>query len=127
MRTKNATYTLLAALILFAFAFYKLKTEPKAKEPFDRTPSELIYTKHAKCRMQCRQITKADIDEVMKEGVINFSKSDKRDRPCPTFALQDRTVDGQYLRVIFAQCDENTKVVTCYDLEKDFTCNCPGD
>jgi hypothetical protein len=63
----------------------------------------------------------------MKEGVINLSKSDKKDRPCPTFALQDRTDDGQYIRVIFAECNGITKVVTCYNLEKDFVCNCPDD
>ncbi len=55
-------------LILLAFAIYKLRSEPKQKEAFDRTPSELIYTKHALCRMECRKISKADIDEVIRGG-----------------------------------------------------------
>jgi hypothetical protein len=29
--------------------------------------------------------------------------------------------------VVFAQCDDETKVVTCYNLEEDFDCHCPGD
>ncbi len=127
MKSKNASYSLMLVLILLAFAVFKLRSEPKQKEAFDRTPSELIYTKHALCRMDCRKISKADIDEVMKEGVINLAKSDKKDRPCPTFALQDRTDKGQYIRVIFAECNGITKVVTCYNLEKDFVCNCPDD
>ncbi|HVG41406.1 MAG TPA: DUF4258 domain-containing protein, partial [Chitinophagaceae bacterium] len=78
------------------------------------------------CRMNCRNITKEDILEVLKEGIINLNKSNRRDRPCPTFALQDRTIDGQYLRVIVAQCDKEIRVVTCYDLEKDYECHCPS-
>jgi hypothetical protein len=40
------------------------------------------------------------------------------DNPCPTYALQGYTNDGQHLRVIFAQCATKTKVVTCYGDEK---------
>ena len=127
MRSKNVVYSLLVILLMLMLAVVKLRHEPVAKEAFDRKPHSLYYTKHAVCRMDCRHITKEDIMEVMKEGVINLNKSDKRDKPCPTFALQSRTEDGQYLRVIFAQCGEETKVVTCYDLEKDFECHCPGD
>jgi hypothetical protein len=29
--------------------------------------------------------------------------------------------------VIFAQCRKETKVVTCYNLQQDFECDCPGD
>jgi hypothetical protein len=29
--------------------------------------------------------------------------------------------------VIFAQCNDETKVVTCYNLEEDSDCHCPGD
>jgi hypothetical protein len=77
--------------------------------------------------MDCRQISKEDIDEVMEKGIINLSKSDKYDRPCPTFALQGRTSDGENLRVIFAQCQSETKIITCYNLEEEFKCHCPGD
>jgi hypothetical protein len=127
MKQRNVVYTLLAILIMLALAMLKLTHEPKLKEAFNRNPYSLNFTKHALCRMDCRHITKKDIDEVMKEGIINLNKSDKRGHPCPTFALQDRTLDGQYLRVVFAQCDEETKVITCYNLEKDFECQCPGD
>lgn len=77
--------------------------------------------------MDCRQISKEDIKEIMKKGIINFNRTNRRDRPCPTFALQGRTSDGERLRVIFAQCDNQTKVVTCYNLDEDFECFCPGD
>jgi hypothetical protein len=101
--------------------------EPQRGEPFDRTPGKLIYTKHARCRMDCRQISKEDINEIMKKGIINFSKSDRSDRPCPTYALQGTTSDGESLRVIFAQCNTETRVITAYNLKQDFDCYCPGD
>jgi hypothetical protein len=77
--------------------------------------------------MDCRKISKSDIEDIMKSGKINYSKTDVNDKHCPTYALQGLTEDGQNIRVIFAQCDEKTKVVTTYDLEKDFECYCPGD
>src|SRR3954462_3185913 len=35
----------------------------------------LIYTKHARCRMDCRHISEADIKEVLREGHVNEAKS----------------------------------------------------
>jgi hypothetical protein len=94
---------------------------------FDRRISMLEYTQHALCRMDCRKISKSDIQDIVRTGEINYAKTDLRDKPCPTYAVQGYSDDGQHLRVIFAQCNTKTKVVTCYDLEKDFECNCPGD
>ena len=77
--------------------------------------------------MDCRDISKEDIDEIMEKGIINFSMSNRSDRPCPTFAVQGETSDGEKLRVIFAQCLKETKVVTCYNLKENPVCDCPGD
>jgi hypothetical protein len=127
MRQSRATLSMIFVLLLLFVFIYKRWQEPVRKEAFDRTPSHLYYTKHALCRMDCRQISKEDIKEIMRKGIINFNKSNRRDRPCPTFALQGETSDGEKLRVIFAQCNDETKVVTCYNLEEDFDCHCPGD
>ncbi len=127
MKPKNVSFTLLIILVVLIGTIYRLRSEPKPKEAFNRTTRSLVYTIHALCRMECRQITKEEIEEIARKGAINFNKSNKRNQPCPTFALQARTSDGQYVRVIFAQCNNNTKVITCYDLEQDFMCNCPGD
>ncbi|MGK2860935.1 MAG: DUF4258 domain-containing protein [Chitinophagaceae bacterium] len=94
---------------------------------FDRRVSYLEYTEHAKCRMKCRKITQAEVEEIMKDGKINYSKSDVKDKPCPTYALEGITNDNQRVRIIFAQCDYKTKVVTSIDLNQDWECYCPGD
>ena len=127
MKPKQATFALILVLLVLLVFLYKRWREPERKEIFDRTPSVLTYTIHALCRMDCRQISKEDIKEIMKKGIINFNRTSRRDRPCPTFALQGRTSDGERLRVIFAQCYDETKVVTCYNLDEEFECYCPGD
>jgi hypothetical protein len=127
MKKSRATLSLiLVLLVLFAF-IYKRWQEPFAREAFDRHPAHIYYTKHALCRMNCRHISRKDINEIMQKGIINFNKSRMRDQPCPSFALQGTTSDGERLRVVFAQCDNETRVVTCYNLDEDFECHCPGD
>jgi hypothetical protein len=127
MKPKNVIFSLCLVLVVLAILVSRIQHEPKTREAFDRHPSRLLYTSHAMCRMDCRRISKEDINEIMEKGIINFNKSDRYDRPCPTFALQGETSDGEKLRVIFAQCDKETKVVTCYNLQEDFKCHCPGD
>ena len=31
------------------------------------------------------------------------------------------------VRIVFAQCDNYTEVVTVIDLDTEWTCDCPGD
>jgi len=127
MKGKNVIFSLALVITILAIVVSRIKHEPRMKEAFDRHPSKIYYTKHALCRMDCRQISKEDINEIVQKGIINFNKSDKYDRPCPTFALQGRTTTGEHLRVIFSQCTGETKVITCYNLEEEFECHCPGD
>ena len=125
MKSVRVTLTLIGVLLLLAVFLFKRWHEPVPKEAFDRLPDRLSYTKHALCRMDCRRISREDILEIMEKGIINLNKSDRRDKPCPTYALQGKTRDGERLRIIFAQCDKETKVVTCYNLDEEFECHCP--
>ena len=127
MKKRNSFIPLLLLGLIFVAFLIRRWNEPREKEAFDRHPSSLVYTKHALCRMDCRQISKEEIGEIMEKGAINFNRSNRRDQPCPTFALQGRTTSGEFIRVIFAQCPTETKVVTCYNLEEEFNCHCPGD
>lgn len=117
---------LLLALVFIAFIVRRWN-EPKQREAFDRHPASVVYTQHALCRMDCRHISREEIAEIIDHGSINFNKSNRRATPCPTFALQGRTAGGENIRVVFAQCSGQTKVITCYNLEEDFECHCPAD
>jgi hypothetical protein len=94
---------------------------------FDRRTSFLEYTQHAICRMDCRHISRTEVQDIMREGSINYRKSNAKGRPCPTYAVEGYTDDNQHVRIVFAQCDNTTKVVTCIDIGKEWECHCPGD
>lgn len=94
---------------------------------FDRRISYIEYTDHAKCRMQCRHITQKEVQGIMQNGTINYNKTEVNDRPCPIYALEGVTEDQQHVRIVFAQCDEKSKVVTVIDLDTKWQCDCPGD
>jgi hypothetical protein len=94
---------------------------------FDRRTSFIEYTRHAECRMECRQVTRGEVEEIMRSGTINYRKSDVNDKPCPVYTLEGRAGNNEKLRIVFAQCDYKTKVVTVIDLDKEWQCDCAGD
>ena len=112
----------------------KQKNEPviDRDKGFDRRISYLEYSNHAKCRMRCRKISQAEIEEIMQNGEINYNKSDIQSRSqsgsrCPRYAVEGITDDNQEVRIVFAQCNEKTVVVTVIDLDREWSCSCPGD
>ncbi|HEY4149141.1 MAG TPA: DUF4258 domain-containing protein [Chitinophagaceae bacterium] len=105
---------------------------PQVVEPprsgFNRSVPHLDYTRHAQCRMDCRHITPEEVQDILQYGEINYRKTELDGKPCPAYALEGYTQqEHQHLRIVFAQCDNDTKVVTCIDLDHDFECHCPGD
>jgi hypothetical protein len=94
---------------------------------FDRRISYLDYSYHAKCRMQCRKISESEVEQIMQAGKINYNKSDIQNARCPRYAVEGITSDDQKVRIVFAQCDNKTTVITAIDLDTEWTCHCPGD
>ena len=75
--------------------------------------------------MDCRQITEAEVKEIILQGRINQQKSDPADKPCPTYAIEGySSQDNQHIRVVVADCQTTLKLVTCIDLDKDHRCSC---
>ena len=142
---KAAPLILVAALAIVLFAARRCNNEqiPGSKtsvsgtkqnkdatdrdKGFDRRISYLEYSNHAKCRMQCRKISQAEVEEIMQDGKINYRKSDLQNSRCPQYALEGVTADNQEVRIVFAQCNEKSVVVTVIDLDTDWSCSCPGD
>jgi Domain of unknown function (DUF4258) len=91
----------------------------------NRNTSHLVYTKHARCRMACRMVSAAEVEDILKTGTINYAKTREQDQPCPSYALEGYSrQDHQHLRIVFAQCEDLTKVVTCIDLDNNYACSC---
>ena len=134
MTPKNRNQLIIITLLLaitFVVKFYKQNsktstthTTTAAHQSIISPDEKLVYTKHARCRMECRNITEEVIREVILEGSINEQKSNNKPGDCPTYALEDDTKEGQHLRIVFAKCADVTKVVTCIDRGKEFDCDC---
>ena len=92
-------------------------------EPFDRR-AELVFTKHARCRMDCRHITAMEIHEVLDNGTINYNKSEPDSRPDPKYAVEGYTAEQQHLRIIVAPENAKLIIITCMELGVEWSCHC---
>lgn len=136
---KGAPYLLLALLAVLVLVIKGFKhctrstvnnntTQVKTPRGLNRNPSYINYTKHARCRMQCRQVSEAEVTDVLKNGKINYAKSDLKGADCnKRYAVEAVSKDKQRLRIIFAPCGTEVTVITCIDLDTDWECNCDGD
>ena len=101
---------------------------PVSTQEGDWRHHKIIYTSHARCRMECREISEAEVEYILANGIINESKSKEEDEEaeghCPTFALEGNTNDGQHVRIIFGACEKITKVITTIDLGEEHACDC---
>lgn len=84
----------------------------------------LVLTRHGQCRMDCRGISLEEVRSVLLEGQLNLAKSEPNDQPCPAYAVEGRTDDGQDVRIVFAACERETRVVTAIDLGGEYECEC---
>lgn len=131
----GVTLILIALLALVAFGIKKCKERHQEYPQRSVNASErewrhhkIIYTSHARCRMECRDISENEVEYILDSGIINEAKSqeenDEADGHCPTYALEGNTKDGQHVRIVFGACDKITKVITAIDLGNEHECNC---
>ena len=92
-------------------------------EPFNRH-AEFVFTKHARCRMDCRHITSKEIHEILDNGEINYSKSEPNSHPDPKYAIEGYTAEQQHLRIIVAPEDSRLIIITCIELGVEWDCHC---
>ena len=134
-KTNLITYVVIIILSLLALGIKKCNLHPKEvnRIPITSVSSDwrhhkLVYTKHARCRMDCRDITESEVESILNSGVVNESKSqeenDEAAGQCPTYALEGTTSDGQHVRIVYGACDKITKVITAIDLGVEHQCDC---
>ena len=114
-------------LIVIGFLFFIIAFShcTSATTGLNRNPSQIIYTKHARCRMNCRHINRTEVMEILEDGKINYSKSELNNKDCyEKFAVEGFTKEHQHLRIIFAPCKSEEVVVTVIDLENEWNCDC---
>ncbi len=135
MNKKYFPYLALIAAVLFFIWIKKnqsgkpagRKTTTEMQRPggvdFDRRAGKLVYSKHARCRMDCRHIDESEVQEILEEGRVNESKIENSSKGV-SYPLEGKTHDGQQVRVVFARHEETMVVVTVIDLDKDWACDC---
>lgn len=89
---------------------------------FSRNVAELYFTKHARCKMECRNITQKEVREILAKGTINYNKSNLQSSRGAEYALEGITSDRQHVRIIFSPKLKHMTVVTVIDLDKDWEC-----
>ena len=96
----------------------------RVKEQVDK--SSFKFSEHAKCILECKRITEEEVREVLKNGDVNFSASDTRGVPCPSYAIEG-TSHNKKIRVLVTifERDSTAEITTAINLEagKD-TCRC---
>ena len=101
-----------------------IDARPKgADAPFNRNEANIQYSKHARCRMDCRQIDESEVKEIIKSGTINTEKIEK-DKRGKTYPLEGITRDGQRVRIVIAPKERALLIVTVIDLDTEWECNC---
>lgn len=134
---KLAPFILLLVLAIISLSIRKgcrqakpTTTENKTKEKteirgFNRNPAQIHYSKHARCRMACRHIDEREILDLLHNGKINYKKSELQGDDChKKYALEGISKDGQHLRIIVAPCADEETIVTCIDLDTEWSCDC---
>ena len=97
---------------------------PNHDRGFNRQVTRLRFTRHARCRMECRYIDESEVKEILATGKVNQGKSELDDANHPRYALEGTTHDGQHVRIVLAQEAKETSVITVIDLDKEWICNC---
>lgn len=104
-------------------AILPANSEAKTIEGFNRKAEQLIYSKHARCRMDCRHIDETEVKEILENGEINYSKIEE-DNKGKTIPVEGFTHDKQHVRIVFAPKNDALVVVTVIDLDTEWSCDC---
>lgn len=73
--------------------------------------------------MDCRHIDESEVKEILKEGVINYSKVEESEKG-KTYPLEGTTHDKQHVRIVIAPHTDELVVVTVIDLDTEWSCDC---
>jgi hypothetical protein len=118
---------ILLLFVLGLFACNNNTPDSAQTDGLNRRPQQIHYSAHARCRMECRHINESEIKSVLETGTINYGKSNLNEDDCHKRYAVEAYVQNEHLRVIFVPCNNVVTVVTCIDLDNEWSCNCPGD
>lgn len=104
----------------------KRKRDRRLLDSMLRKPMQI--TEHAACRMDCRFITRPQIEETLRNGRINDRKSEPNLRPCAKYVVDAEVAglgapgDVKAVEGVFAACRYETRVLTVIDTKNNWPC-----
>ena len=120
----KSIYPLVVAAFLIHLFF---ACNPIPNNGFDRNPQQIHYSKHARCRMSCRNISEKEVEDIIHHGEINLRKSElNADAAHKRYTLEG-VEQNVRLRIVVAESGKVATVITCIDLDHEWKCDCPGD
>jgi hypothetical protein len=125
-RLKLYGFGFLLGILVVSFV-YKGKgcQTPGTSKKEELTWQKLEYSTQAECFMKCRNITKTELNQVLKSGKVNFDESKVREKPYGIYAIEGATATNKKIRILIADCDTISKVVNAIDLNHEVNnCDC---
>jgi hypothetical protein len=119
---------ILAALVFFfkqnlSDNFQSPSTNTDVLSGFKDPAAQYHFTRHAKCRMECRHISQEEVREIVQMAEVNYQKSDLDDSRGAKYALEGYTTkERQHVRVIVAPDNNSLAIVTVIDLDENWEC-----
>lgn len=89
-----------------------------------RDQRNLVFTKHIRCRMDCRHITREEVKEILSGGTEQPQRRRKGSKGDVTYTLEGYSHEGQHVRLVVAPTKDHLVLITCIDLEQDWPCFC---
>ena len=124
MNNKSKLLLLLLVVMIIAFVSSKFFNSNENNDGLQfANYGNIQYSAHAKCRMDCRNIDRSEIEEILKEGKLNDSKT-RRSSKGISYAMEGWSHDKQHIRVVCAPKEDKLVIVTVIDLENNWSCDC---
>ena len=117
----------LVFLLIIVGTFYYLWNERKEEQELKRTAQTDIKTKPVAysnssiCLMECYDLSKEEVTNILKYGQIKDSK--KTDK-CRIITLEGRDYKGNLLDIDFNDCSDSAMVMNILNPSLDMKCNC---
>lgn len=124
MKGRKGIYLIVLITFVALLYLFQPAQDQQVKDVY-RDTAHLVYTKHAKCRMDCRDINEREIKEIIESGKLNKAKSGyDAAHQDETYALEGYSYQDQHIRVVVAPKNNELVIITVIDLDKDWACSC---
>ena len=128
-RLKLFLFGVLVGLIFVYFSLIRGRDRdllgwlPKERVLQKLKENEMVFSERSLCLLDCNDISREEVSQILLTGEVNFGKSRAKETPCPVYALEG-TVNNRELVILFASCDTITNLVSAIDLSKTLVCEC---